>query len=265
MARRKIGVQAPEAGLGRAYAFQSQPPFTLCEAMNVRCRDPFESRARLASRPGLAKAYAQNVSMSFEVPTESFTMDFYPTKDTYLYDINPNLNYGSTLNLLTGTALSGPECTRAILHFDMTAIPNGATITSASLRLYKSTGLGSPGSPMKARVLNQVGWVETQATWNIYSTGNSWSPANAKNPQTGPYLSTPEADWITPSGLDLNFIISGLSALAQTGYATYSKNLHLILMAAGDTVPGHILFLRPREVTIEIQKPKLTVMYEVPV
>lgn len=256
--RKDLTVQPPISGIDRAWSFQSQPPFTLPDALNCRTRDVFDQRTRLGSRPGLVKAFDQNVS----TPLVSTTIQFRASKDTWLYLLTPDAVQEDATDIGMGFS-SGSVAGRAILHFDMSDIPSSATIITASLQLFPFSVISLLGSTMKARMLNQISWVESQATWNTYSTGNSWSPANALSAQTGPYLSTPEADWIAPTVLNEPFSINGLGPLAQEAYDTYSKNLHLILMQNSETVEGGLFFCRPRDYEIVLQRPLLTVTYEV--
>lgn len=258
MPRSDLNIVPPISGLDRAWSFQSQPPFTLPDALNCRTRDVFEQRARLGSRPGLVKAFPQNVS----TPLESFTIDFFATKDTFLASKFPTIAQEDTDGIGMGF-VSSNEAMRSILHFDMTAIPASATIITASLRLFPFLVTGDLSSTMKARVLNQTAWVENEATWNIYSTGNNWSPANAVNPQTGPYLSTPETDWIAPDILNENFTIIGLGPLAQEAYDNYSKNMHVLLMQNSEVVDGGTFFCKTKDAATVSERPLLTIVYEV--
>ena len=58
---RIIQLQPPLGGLNKAWAYQSQPPFTTPKCLNVRPRDVMRRRHRIGSRPGLAKAYPQEL------------------------------------------------------------------------------------------------------------------------------------------------------------------------------------------------------------
>lgn len=51
----------PHGGVVRAFAFQSQPPFSTYSASNVRPRDPMQKRLRGGPRPGLDKAFAERM------------------------------------------------------------------------------------------------------------------------------------------------------------------------------------------------------------
>lgn len=58
---RVIDIQWPRGGVNRRAAYQSQPPFTTPNALNVRTTETQEQRIRGGSRPGLVKAFSQQL------------------------------------------------------------------------------------------------------------------------------------------------------------------------------------------------------------
>ena len=54
---REIELTFPLGGLDRRFAYQTQPPWTTPDCLNVRPEGPIEGRERGGSRPGLMKAY----------------------------------------------------------------------------------------------------------------------------------------------------------------------------------------------------------------
>ena len=58
-----IRVEPPFGGLNRGQGYQSQPPYTTPDCKNVRPRDTFDRRRRIASRPGLTKAYVDEIGI----------------------------------------------------------------------------------------------------------------------------------------------------------------------------------------------------------
>ena len=267
-----VNVQQPLAGLDRAWAYQSQPPFSMSDCSNVRLRDVFEKRNRLGSRPGLVKAFTQHLGDA--APVVSYTQDVFPIKDTYLYLATPDTarDAGNNNSSHLVGSWAGTNIARTIIHFDLSTIPAGPTVTLATLSLYRSNRNGADTAvAMKlARILDaDEGWSETQATWNSRATGTPWSVANDESPQVGPYtLTTPAAvNWNTPT-VNGFFSITGLAAMVQYALDNRSEQLHILLMAAdevaGDVFDGNIIFLRSSEYTPDpTQQPKLTVTYEV--
>lgn len=57
MGKRLLDLEFPLAGLDRAYSYRAQRPYSTPDALNVRATDVFEGRERGGSRPGLGKAY----------------------------------------------------------------------------------------------------------------------------------------------------------------------------------------------------------------
>ena len=115
----------------------------------------------------------------------------YPTADVRLVNYtdweNGNVNdaYLSTNNT------SGPtNIQRSLLMFDLSGIPAGSTINSATLTVEaQGQTLGGASSENDAHNRIEVyrltqAWVETQASWNSSSWGNLW--ATAGGDYTGP-------------------------------------------------------------------------------
>ncbi len=91
---------------------------------------------------------------------------------------------GTAPQLDVGESNIGSEKRRSLIQFDLSSIPGGSTITGATFKIYlSSASLASNNRTMSAyRLLRN--WVENQATWNVYSTGNSWGTAGASNTST---------------------------------------------------------------------------------
>jgi hypothetical protein len=93
--------------------------------------------------------------------------------DTYLNSAAPTTNFGNITNLFTaGTcSVQGTSLYNTLIKFDLSSIPTNANILSAYLYLYHYVGIPR-GTVNIYRIKRN--WVETEATWNVYSTGNSW-------------------------------------------------------------------------------------------
>lgn len=98
------------------------------------------------------------------------------SSDTYITSANPTTNYGTSTVFDIGENGAAVSVERTLIKWDALSdgtIPSGATILSASLAIYATTDYSTNVRTM--RVYRQKrAWVETQATWNIYSTGNNW-------------------------------------------------------------------------------------------
>lgn len=115
----------------------------------------------------------------------SVTFKTTDVEDTFLDSATPTTNHNGDTHLYVGELNVGTEVIRTIIKFplDNGTIPAGSTINSATLRLYKLTDFTD--NDRTASVYRMLrSWVENQATWNVYSTGNSWGTAGADNTTT---------------------------------------------------------------------------------
>jgi hypothetical protein len=261
MARQKVEIQQPLAGLDRAWAVQSQPPFTLSDANNVRGRSPFDSRAILGSRPGLVKTFCQKVGGT----VESFSDTFTGAADCVIGSGSPDTNFSGISTIKVGFP-SALTVQRGVIRFPLTAIPAGATITAASLRIRVSdvTIVSSvdptSGDPCYVYRLTVTNWIETEVTWNRASVATDWTDGGSYDGASGIGWNFPDEGFVG----DLS--IPGLVSMTQTALA--SGNLNIIL-AKGNEVAAYNGEIRQltfdsREIPGAVRKPpKLDVTYEV--
>ena len=72
----------------------------------------------------------------------------------------------------------------SLLRIDLGDIPLAADITSVTLKTYQFSIDVDPDSITLNIYKCLKAWVENEATWNVYSTGNSWDTAGALNSTT---------------------------------------------------------------------------------
>lgn len=95
----------------------------------------------------------------------------------------PTTTNGAAEDFYIGDISAGAAIERALIKFDLSSIPAGAVINSATLSIVPFTDNSSNASDYTVyRVLRA--WIETQATWNVYTTGNNWGTAGAGNTTT---------------------------------------------------------------------------------
>lgn len=104
--------------------------------------------------------------------------------DTWLDNTNATTNFGTNSDMYVGEYGFSSQVARALVKWDMSSIPAGSTITGAKIRVRDvGTNLATTDRTMRAyRVLRA--WVDTEATWNNYSTGNAWATAGCGNTTT---------------------------------------------------------------------------------
>jgi len=90
----------------------------------------------------------------------------------------PTTAYGSDTFTEIGNWAAG-DTKNPIIQFDISSIPAGNTVSAATLWVFNISlnALGTFNAEVAAVKQN---WVETQVTWNIYSTANSWATGGAE-------------------------------------------------------------------------------------
>jgi hypothetical protein len=102
--------------------------------------------------------------------------DFKVTIDSYINSNNPTTPYGSDVDLKLASDIG--EIDQTLFDPNITTIPIGATINTAKLYFYIHTNTYTSARDLTTYPLKRD-WVESQVTWNVYSTGNSWQDPGA--------------------------------------------------------------------------------------
>lgn len=108
----------------------------------------------------LAAAFLLAVFLFFSSRVLADTSSFNSSADSNLKSGSPNTNFGSN------TIMDLTDTRDGVVHFDISSIPSGSTITSATLTLV-ATAVGSASSVKNYgahRIL--VDWAESTVTWN---------------------------------------------------------------------------------------------------
>lgn len=85
-------------------------------------------------------------------------------------------NFATDTTIVVGEWNAGSSIERTLIKFDLSSLPSDAVISSATLSLYALTDLSSNARTVRVYRVKRA-WVESQVTWNIWSTGNNWSTA----------------------------------------------------------------------------------------
>jgi len=92
--------------------------------------------------------------------------------DTHISVWEPTSNFGGSVTLLVRQG----DVRSALVRFDLSALPAGATIQQARLGLYALERSNPNGMTISVyRVLRS--WAESQATWNLATSSVSWGTA----------------------------------------------------------------------------------------
>jgi len=180
---------------------------------------------------------------AFPMTVQAATATFYASEDTWLDQNYSTNNYGSDYWLQV-TSYGSWENTRSILKFDISSIPAGSEITSATLKLYLD-GTNATGRTYYAYRLTETGWWEGTGIARYVETGEcSWLFRQAYDYfwDGGTYTTTGGASATVPSsgemawnvkdqvqtaytgGIDTHFLIKDASEGSGTSYWTSFKS-----------------------------------------
>lgn len=193
-----------------------------------------------------------NPSVSFQdgvLPDASYS----GTRDTYINGSSTGTNYGTS----TGLNIDGdaPE-TSLLFKWDLSAVPSGATITGVDILVTSSNDTSADYEIYECT----RDWVETQATWNIYSTGNNWQTAGAQgaNDRGSTVLGTFEINLNSP-GSEFTFSLNADGVqLVQDWVDGVKNNYGIIIQDYAEADGGDVY---SREDGTAARRPKLRVSY----
>lgn len=148
---------------------------------------------------------------------------------------SPDSNVGTAVSLSVTAIWAGGEKAagaRVLGNFDLSSIPEGATIDSAVLRLtIIPAGVSGDGArdAVVYRVLRDD-WHEMQSTWNDYKTSNAWGGGGCGGLNSD-YTETDEVAFSSPVDADEgnDFDITGMKTLVEDAIANRSDWLRVLL------------------------------------
>jgi hypothetical protein len=155
------------------------------------------------------------------------TRTFSPTDDAYVYEATPNTNYGSATNLVVFSKNGYRE--RVFIMFDLTGIPPGSVIDSATLKLYMYWPPTAPRTLQCLRVT--ASWTESTVKWSAMpasglpvsykpvGTSAGWLEINVKE-SVEKFTAKDSATCIRNYGW---MLCDGSEGTDEYGFAMYSK------------------------------------------
>lgn len=155
-----------------------------------------------------------------DAPPSPVTGDFASTGDIYLRSLSVDEN----TNDRDYAIVDGDYVAVILLHFDVSALAPGSTITAAELHIWND---GDPGDPC---TLHQVleSWDEATATYRSRATGVLWTAAGAAPPSRA----VTAAGTFTPSIQDIEYVVPIDAAVVASWVAAPATNHGLALVTA---------------------------------
>lgn len=133
--------------------------------------------------------FAVSLALLFVNIAYCATFQVTATQDAYIDADNADSNYGSETDLYVESYVY--EQRRTLIQFDLSSIPAGAEVTSATLKLYYATYSSSvvegesPGGRIYWAYRVTQPWTENGITWNKYDGTNSWTTPGGEYTGTG--------------------------------------------------------------------------------
>jgi hypothetical protein len=188
-------------------------------------------------------------------PDASAGFDTYILGGTYA-----EVNFGDDAVLNAGATRVGKVTlfSRPLLRFDLTAIPAGMLITSATLTLFHAGGTLPSGGEFRLHRLTRENWTEFGATWDRYNGTQSWTTPG------GDFVGTPH-DTVTIASQNENLVFASLAAPVADALANHQGLLHLAVLGPEFGTTDNYLSLHSSDGATASLRPKLVVEYELPV
>lgn len=186
------------------------------------------------------------VPAAFVVSTASaVTLTLNPVADTYVRTDQPNNTFGNVTEFFVGQ-LTSTQAMHALLSFDLSSVPEDATINSVSLVLRQSSEDAGSNTTitLTLHAVTQT-FVASQATWNNAASGTPWTTAGGTFDST--VLSStnvrvrPSQTPVIALPVDQTWASSASFVTAVQGAADGSNSIGFLLKDANETNTGREL------------------------
>jgi hypothetical protein len=179
--------------------------------------------------------------------------------DTYVNSGEPTVNYSTESNIETYTWPANTVANRIIIKWDLSAIPKGATIHSATLSAYMSGTEDDGGDAnydiLVHRIMNHNPSISA-CTWNTFDGVHSWSGGADGG---GADLAPAESSVVV--GMSVGYRNWNVSQMVQEWVNDPLTNYGLMLSPDSSASSDSNRFFRSTEYSAPDQRPKLTVTY----
>jgi hypothetical protein len=178
-------------------------------------------------------------------------MTLYPSGDATISTFAQTTNYGRESSL----RVSPDNDTVALMRFNLAALPAGATLKGATLKLHVASSTGTLPQQMRVHRLKQD-WTETQATWISRTTTTIWQEPGARN--------AVDADGNPAAAVNVSsapsWVSVDLTDLVRAWMAGTYSNQGIVLRGYED-LANATLYLHSREAAAAY-RPQLVVYYD---
>ncbi len=190
-----------------------------------------------------------------------------PTASTVLSSLAPGTLLAGSALVCGDDSAGDSMCKVVLVKFDLSAIPPGSLVTSASLRLFEHAAGGVGSRTLSLRRV-QAAWDEAGATWNERLAGTAWSQPGCGADDAD--RSAAEAGSVVLDGSPANNFVTlgsgaGLVAVIQGWLDGLYPNHGILLLSSGCNNAGTMYnSFRDRTYTSTSQRPRLDITYNSP-
>lgn len=183
--------------------------------------------------------------------------------DTFLVESLSATNFALDSRFQFGSRIVTNDISRALIKFDLSSIPVVSNVSSATLTLWlQQDGVYRASNNRVLYVYRQKRqWVENEATWNIYSTGNSWQSPGGFGVDDAEQTDIGSASLQTSDimGSQHDFVLLQ-SAVVDWINGDFANNGLIAKSAIEDE---DLYIFSSSDYTTASQRPKLTIVYTV--
>ncbi len=190
-------------------------------------------------------------------------------RDAHIRQANATYNYGATTPLMVDSdePYNSSNDMSALLYWDLSTIPTGSTVDSASVTVYVENVTESPGYNLYAMM---QAWTEgtgngsatgNGATWNTYDGTNAW-PGGAGGAGASDRSATVLANFAATSTGSHEVSLGGNGLDVLESWVNTPADNKGFMIHAGSTSNG--LDFTSKEGTTVANRPKLTISYCTP-
>jgi hypothetical protein len=141
---------------------------------------------------------------------DSGTLTFTPEADTYIDDLNPAVNYGTSTQLRIDTS---PNQFHTYVRFNVAGL--SGEVVEATLRVYCT----NPGNTAEIRTCSDTDWAETSPTWNSPLIESGATVGSLSTTATSAWAEADVTDAVTGNGKITLVILPG----GSDGVAVHSR------------------------------------------
>ncbi len=161
-------------------------------------------------------------------------------------------------SLMVGQWSAGPRTCRALVRFDLAAIPAAAAIAAASLEL-KYFAYAAVNSYRIEVYRQKRAWVGNQATWNQYASGQDWQTAGGFGASDCEQTAIGSIEIPVGTAYGWQSIALDAAAVAEMMRGTFANRGFLLKMVTENDAERSFRALAAGE----SDAPRLTVAYQV--